>query len=80
MSKFHDSTFRSNMQPSVVLAGLALSVLLQSSDDGLGSWGRCFSLKLRTCAQSALEASINARWVDPSLAQAAYVCNSSHLL
>ncbi|KDQ17341.1 hypothetical protein BOTBODRAFT_172387 [Botryobasidium botryosum FD-172 SS1] len=70
--KLYDPLCREHLQPSVVLAALALSVLLQSGDDSHRTWGSKFALKLRTTAQSALEASVNARWVDPSLAQAAY--------
>ena len=34
------------------------------------------SVWLRDAAQSALEASLNTSWIEPSLAQAAFVCSS----
>ena len=61
------------MQPSLVLASLAVSIYLQSSELGMGQEGRRMALKLRDEAQGMLQASLNARWVDESLAQAAWV-------
>lgn len=73
MENFHNPVLRENMQPSIVLAGLALAVMVRSSEHGMGSQGREFALKLRDTAQAALEASINAQWITHSLAQAAWV-------
>ncbi|KIM31556.1 hypothetical protein M408DRAFT_21575 [Serendipita vermifera MAFF 305830] len=64
---------RATMQPSVILAALALSTMMRSSELGLGQEGRTLALWLRDTAQSSLEASISASWIDPSLAQAAFV-------
>lgn len=61
------------MQPSLVLAALALSTLMKSSEVGLGAQGRSFALWLREAAQSALDASLAVNWMEPALAYAAYV-------
>jgi hypothetical protein len=62
---------RARMQPAVVLAALAFSTLLQSSELGRGAAGREAALRLRDAAQGALDASVSTRWVDDYLAQAA---------
>lgn len=64
------------MQPSLVLAGLAVSTFLNSGELNGGNAGRLRAVWLRDVAQSALEASFNAQWIEPTLAQAAWV---SHL-
>jgi len=61
------------MQPSLVLAGLALSTFMASSEINRGNTGRMRSLWLRDMAQAALDASFNAQWIEPALAQAAWV-------
>ncbi|KAG8811271.1 hypothetical protein FRC18_003586 [Serendipita sp. 400] len=60
------------MQPSIVLSALAMATLMRSSQSGLGEEGRKFSLWLRDAAQASLDTSVNASWIEPSLAQAAY--------
>jgi hypothetical protein len=70
---FFDPLRRRDMQPSLVLALLAMSTFWQSSEVGLGSAGRERALHFRDEAQSALEASVNAGWLDETLAQAAWV-------
>lgn len=90
-SFFHISSFfgnyfdpmgRERIQPSLILALLAMSTFWQSSEIGLGSHGRERALRFRDEAQSALDASFNAGWIDETLAQAAWVCpfavNFSH--
>lgn len=72
-ANFFDPIRRKQMQPSLVLALLAMSTFWQSSEVGLGSAGRERALWLRDEAQSALEASVNAGWLDETLAQAAWV-------
>ncbi|KAG6903252.1 hypothetical protein C0995_000147 [Termitomyces sp. Mi166 len=81
-SFFHIPTFNSNyldpvrrerMQPSLVLALLAMSIFWQSSEVGLGQLGRERALRFRDEAQSALDASFNAGWIDETLAQAAWL-------
>lgn len=61
------------MQPSYILASLALATFLQSSETGLGAEGRNKALRLRDEAQSALEASLNTGRLDHELAKAAWV-------
>ncbi|KAJ7095744.1 hypothetical protein B0H15DRAFT_774458 [Mycena belliarum] len=70
---FHDPSKRERIQPSLVLAVLAMSTFWQSSEIGLGHHGRQRALTFRDEAQSALEASFNAGWVDDTLAQAAWL-------
>jgi hypothetical protein len=70
---YFDPVKRERMQPSLVLAILAMSTFWQSSEVGLGSHGRDRALQFRDEAQSALDASFNAGWVDETLAQAAWV-------
>ncbi|KAF7365037.1 Zn(2)-C6 fungal-type domain-containing protein [Mycena venus] len=81
-SLFHIPTFFNNLydpakrdliQPSLILAALALGIFWQSSEIGMGQRGRERALKFREEAQSALEASLNAGWVDDTLAQAAWL-------
>lgn len=66
------------MQPSLVLALLAMSIFWQSSEVGIGHTGRERALRFRDEAQSALEASVNAGWLDEALAQAAWVSPVSY--
>jgi hypothetical protein len=61
------------MQPSLILASLALSTFMKSSELSGGSAGRLRALWLRDAAQSALDASFNAQWIEPTLAQVAWV-------
>ena len=72
-NNFLNPAKRSVMQPSLVLASLAVSIYLQSSELGMGQEGRRMALRRRDEAQGMLQASLNARWVDESLAQAAWV-------
>ena len=67
---------RLRLQPSFVLAALALSTLMKSSEMGLGPQGRSFALWLKDAAQSAFEASLAVNWMEPTLAHAAYVSQS----
>uniref|UniRef100_A0A0W0FU75 Zn(2)-C6 fungal-type domain-containing protein n=2 Tax=Moniliophthora roreri TaxID=221103 RepID=A0A0W0FU75_MONRR len=70
---FFDPVKRANMQPSLILAALALSTFWQSSEVGRSNEGRLKALRLRDEAQAAIEASFNAGWVDETLAQAAWL-------
>ncbi|KXN93397.1 Glucose transport transcription regulator RGT1 [Leucoagaricus sp. SymC.cos] len=70
---FFDPGKRRDMQPSLVLALLAMSTFWQSSEIGNGQPGRERALRFRDEAQGALEASINAGWLDETLAQAAWL-------
>ncbi|EIM80476.1 uncharacterized protein STEHIDRAFT_126004 [Stereum hirsutum FP-91666 SS1] len=72
-SNFLDPVRRSMMQPSLVLAVLAVATFLQSSESGRGEAGRRMAMRLRDEAQSALDASVQARRIDESLAQAAWI-------
>ncbi len=69
---YSDPVRRHNLQPSLILAALAVSTFWQSSDVGLGKDGRDRALHLRDKAQSALESSFNSGWIDETLAQAAW--------
>ena len=73
-SLFSDPARRIELQPSYILAMLAVATFLQSSETGLGAEGRNKALKLRDEAQSALDASLNAGRLDHDLAKAAWVC------
>lgn len=68
---------RETMQPALVLAILMFSNYLRSSMAELGVEGIERTLWLKEKAQAAIDASVNAQWVDPGLAQAAWVCFSS---
>ncbi|TFK40666.1 hypothetical protein BDQ12DRAFT_733873 [Crucibulum laeve] len=70
---FFDPTRRERLQPCLVLALLAMSTFWQSSEVGLGSQGRERALRFRDEAQAALDASVNAGWIDETLAQAAWL-------
>ncbi|GLB38529.1 putative GAL4-like Zn(II)2Cys6 (or C6 zinc) binuclear cluster DNA-binding domain [Lyophyllum shimeji] len=72
-ANYFDPVKRDRMQPSLVLALLALSTFWQSSEVGLGHLGRERALRFRDEAQSALDASFNAGWIDETLAQAAWL-------
>lgn len=84
------SAERYTIQPSLVLAFLAVGILKNSNEENQGRRGRTrarkflllslssktslfFVVWLRDLAQSALEASLNASWIEPSLVQAAHV-------
>ncbi|KAJ3808453.1 hypothetical protein F5876DRAFT_90017 [Lentinula aff. lateritia] len=71
--QFFDPVRRDTMQPSLILAALALSAFWQSSEIEQGRKGRIRALRLREEAQSALEASFNAGSIDETLAQAAWL-------
>ncbi|KDQ17256.1 hypothetical protein BOTBODRAFT_185963 [Botryobasidium botryosum FD-172 SS1] len=70
--RLRNPTRRSAVQPSLVLAALAYSVLIQSSELHRGAVGREKAAALRQAAQASFEASVSARWFDPTLAQAAW--------
>ena len=70
---YFDPVQRERIQPSLVLALVAMSTFWQSSEMGLSRQGRDRALRFRDEAQSALDASFNAGWIDETLAQAAWV-------
>jgi hypothetical protein len=70
---FFDPSARDRMQPSLILAACALATFWQSSEVGKGKSGRNLALRLRDEAEGALQASLNAGWIDEALAQAAWV-------
>lgn len=72
-STFCNAADRETMQPALILAILMMSNFLRSSDADMGTEGRERTLWLREKAQAALEASVNAGWIDSALAQAAWV-------
>lgn len=71
--KFCDPLKRERIQPSLVLALLALATFWQSSEVGYGKEGRERALRFRDEAQAAMDASFNAGWIDETLAQAAWL-------
>ncbi|KAG8214553.1 hypothetical protein J3R82DRAFT_9614 [Butyriboletus roseoflavus] len=73
LSIYFDPERRVRMQPSFLLAALAIATFFQSSEAGFGKEGRRKAMRLRDVAQGALEASLNARWIDEELAQAAWL-------
>jgi hypothetical protein len=73
LSIYFDTERRACMQPSLLPAALAIATFFQSSEAGFGKEGRRKAMCLRDVAQGALEASLNARWIDEELAQAAWV-------
>ncbi|KAJ7025394.1 hypothetical protein C8F04DRAFT_1046634 [Mycena alexandri] len=72
-NNFYDPSRRDKVQPSLIYAALAMSTFWQSSEIELGQRGRDKALKFREEAQSALDASLSAGWVDETLAQAAWL-------
>ncbi|OSD07202.1 hypothetical protein PYCCODRAFT_1430448 [Trametes coccinea BRFM310] len=68
-----DPRARHGIQPSLILGALALATFFRSHEGELGARGRDRALKLRDQAQAALEASLNSRWLDHSLVQAAWL-------
>jgi hypothetical protein len=78
-TNYFDPHKRELVQPSLILSALALASFWQSSEYGNGAPGRERALRLRDEAQGALESSISARWIDDSLAQAAWVFILSRL-
>uniref|UniRef100_A0A8H7XLV5 Zn(2)-C6 fungal-type domain-containing protein n=1 Tax=Psilocybe cubensis TaxID=181762 RepID=A0A8H7XLV5_PSICU len=70
---FYDPIRRERIQPSLILALLALATFWQSSEVGYGKEGRERALRFRDEAQAAMDASFNAGWIDETLAQAAWL-------
>ncbi|CDO71478.1 hypothetical protein BN946_scf184909.g72 [Trametes cinnabarina] len=68
-----DPHARHGIQPSLILGALALATFFRSHEGELGARGRERALKLRDQAQAALEASLNSRWLDHTLIQAAWL-------
>ncbi|KIJ64647.1 hypothetical protein HYDPIDRAFT_112046 [Hydnomerulius pinastri MD-312] len=73
LSRYFDPDKRDRMHPSLLPAALAIATFFQSSEAGFGKEGREKALRLRDIAQGALEASLNAQWIDEELAQAAWL-------
>ncbi|KAF4577343.1 hypothetical protein EYR36_005331 [Pleurotus pulmonarius] len=71
--KFCHPTRREQMQPSLLLALLGMSVFFKSSEVENGHEGRCRALRLMDEAQSAMHASYNSGWIDEELVQAAWL-------
>ena len=70
-----DPRQRDRMQP-LVLAGLAMSILMKSSELELGHRGRELALHFRNSAQECLERACQDQTLDYTLAEAALVRNS----
>jgi len=63
-----------SIQPSFIFAGLALATLMKSSEIEHGAAGRSRAMWLRDAAQTALQSSWTANWINATLAEAALVC------
>ncbi|OBZ70654.1 hypothetical protein A0H81_09165 [Grifola frondosa] len=74
-----DPSTRNTLQPSLILSALAMATFFQSSESELGLHGRVRALALQEQAQSALEASLNAGWIDCGLVQASMLMGSLKL-
>lgn len=72
-SRLSNPTNRRGLQPSLVLAGLAVANFIRSSEQENGAKGRAWAMRLRDEAQGALEASLNTRWLDETLVQSSWV-------
>jgi len=72
-NNFMDPYRRSRMQPSLLLALLAVSKCLQSAEQESPAEAHRMALLLRDEAQGYLEASLHARAIDVELAEAAWV-------
>ncbi|KAI0356193.1 hypothetical protein OH77DRAFT_1423788 [Trametes cingulata] len=68
-----DPIRRQEMQPSVLMAALAIGTLVQSSEVEKGAKGRRRALKLLDMAHGALQSSLATGWVDVGLAQAGWL-------
>jgi hypothetical protein len=77
-TNYFDPVRREHVQPSLIYAMITLSTFMQSSELELGHAGRIRALRYRDEAESALQASVNAGWIDEALAQAAFV--SKHVI
>ncbi|KAM6494149.1 hypothetical protein JOM56_010510 [Amanita muscaria] len=71
--EFYDPVRREGIQPCLVLSLLAMATFWKSSEVEMAKQGRERALRLRDEAQAALEASINSRWIDETVVQAAWV-------
>ena len=76
LDTYKDPAKRERMQPSLLLALLAVSTFWQSSEFGKGREGRERSMQFCQAARCALEASLNSNAIDETLAQAAWVISS----
>ncbi|KAK7469383.1 hypothetical protein VKT23_003858 [Stygiomarasmius scandens] len=72
-TNYCDPEKRERMQPSLILAALAVSTFFKSSSVELGHEGRQRALRFREHAQGAMDASFNAGFIDETLAQAAWL-------
>ncbi|KAF8878849.1 hypothetical protein BD779DRAFT_1553503 [Infundibulicybe gibba] len=73
LETLYDEEERLRIQPSFILAGLAMANLMKSSETENASGGRNRALWLRDAAQEALETAWRSEWIDASLAEAALV-------
>ncbi|KAJ7596839.1 hypothetical protein C8J56DRAFT_918462 [Mycena floridula] len=64
---------RVKIQPSFILAGLAMSILMRSSELENGEEGRNRAIWLRDAAADQMERSWNVEWIDAPLAEAALI-------
>ena len=72
-SRILDPARRNEVQPSFILASLAVATFIQGSEQEGGAKGRAWAMRLREEAQGALEASLNSRRIDETLVYASWV-------
>ncbi|KAI1791304.1 hypothetical protein LXA43DRAFT_945720 [Ganoderma leucocontextum] len=77
LPRFFETLFspvrRRSLQPSLILAALALGTLFQSSEAEYGAKGRDKALKLLDMANGAIGSSLATGWVDIGIVQAALI-------
>ncbi|KAH9848331.1 hypothetical protein C2E23DRAFT_739783 [Lenzites betulinus] len=64
---------RRAIQPSLILAALALATFSRSSELELGAQGRAKAMRLIDQAHATFNASVNSGWIDVGLVQAAWM-------
>ncbi|KAF8625311.1 hypothetical protein AX15_005441 [Amanita polypyramis BW_CC] len=69
----YDDDKRPQIQPAFIYSGMALAMLMKSSEKGHGSSGRDDAMQLFSLAKSALSASYRSGWIDIKLAGAAFI-------
>ncbi|KAG6916115.1 hypothetical protein DXG01_008390 [Tephrocybe rancida] len=73
MKTLMDEESRLSIQPAFIYAGLAMAILMKSSEMEFKAPGRQRALWLRDTAETLIQNSINSEWIDASLAEAALI-------
>uniref|UniRef100_A0A0W0G457 Zn(2)-C6 fungal-type domain-containing protein n=1 Tax=Moniliophthora roreri TaxID=221103 RepID=A0A0W0G457_MONRR len=69
----YDNSRRHTIQPALILAILAMSTLMKSSNAENGEKGREDAVLLRDAAHNLLQNALNSGWMDAALAEAALI-------